>query len=135
MISWTAFSDELLKLGGISTPSAVRAAVEKFCKERGLDPKKAMLVGGASMFMHGLRPEINDVDMYHPQMTRMEKGYVDGFEIDAGDARNLTPGMLRYEVKHGVRVQTLPALLEFYKSLNREKDQPRIALLRERLGS
>jgi hypothetical protein len=111
----------------------LHAAVKAFCEGEGLDPSKAIVGAGAAMFLHGLREEINDVDLFHPDLvgTPHRKVWYEGFEFDFGGFA-LPPEMTEYVEIEGLRVSSLEALLAFYRHLNREKDQTSIALL-ERL--
>jgi hypothetical protein len=113
--------------------SQIAAAVNTFCAQQGVDPKKAILIAGAAMHVHSLRPEVNDVDMLHPDLPGFVKGQVDGFEMDAGPGIRLPTEAMEFIVIGGLRVQTLPAMLVFYEHLSRPKDQSRIEALRELL--
>ena len=77
-----------------------------------------MLIAGAA---HGLKPIMNDVDAIIPGKPDISEGYVNGLELDIGGGPDFTAEMLEYEVKDGVRYQSLSAILAFYKMLNREK--------------
>jgi hypothetical protein len=113
------------------TEARVRAAVRDFSKARNADPKKSVLIGGAAMYMHGLRDDLNDIDFHNSDLTDFEKTVHRGFELDAGPGSHL-PGRAGESTKiRGVRVQTLEGLLDFYQDMNRPKDQPRIARLKE----
>lgn len=113
------------------TPSAseIKEALNIFGKEQGLDSDKAMLIAGAALYMHGLKPVMNDIDAIIPGKPDISEGYVNGLELDIGGGPDFTPEMLDYEVKDGVRYQSLPAILAFYRMLNREKDQVWISKL------
>ena len=119
------------------TPSAseIREALDIFGKEQGLDSDKAMLIAGAALYMHGLKPIMNDIDAVLPGMKGITEGYVNGLELDIGGGPDFTPEMLDYEVKEDVRYQSLPAILAFYKMLNREKDQVWIGKLSSMIES
>lgn len=126
---YAAFFSELGKMANAQIINAVHA----FCKAHKLDPSKAILVAGAAMHVHGLRPEINDIDMLHPDLPKFIKEHHGGFEIDAGPGGDLPAAAKQSVVVNGLRVQTLPAVLAFYQRLNRPKDQPRIAGLKKHL--
>ena len=113
------------------TPNAdeIREALDIFGEAQGLESDRAMLIAGAALYMHGLKPIMNDIDAIIPGMQKITEGYVNGLELDIGGGPDFTPEMLEYEVKDGVRYQTLPAILAFYKMLNREKDQVWISKL------
>ena len=113
------------------TPNAdeIREALDIFGEAQGLESDRAMLIAGAALYMHGLKPIMNDIDAVLPGMEGITEGYVNGLELDIGGGPDFTPEMLEYEVKDGVRYQTLPAILAFYKMLNREKDQVWISKL------
>jgi len=113
------------------TEKQIRAAVKDFSRAHGIDPKKSVLIGGAAMYVHGLRDDINDVDFLNPDLPDFTKSVHRGFELDAGPGSHM-PGRAGESVKiRGMQVQSLPGLLDFYQSLNRPKDQPRIARLKE----
>ena len=105
------------------TPKEIREALDIFGEQEGLDANKAMLIAGAALYMHGLKPIMNDVDAIIPGKPDISEGYVNGLELDIGGGPDFTAEMLDYKVKEGVRYQSLPAILAFYKMLNREKDQ------------
>ena len=107
----------------------VARAVMNYLQRQNLDPDKAVVGAGAAMRMQGLRPDVNDIDLFHPDLPGMVKDEQDGFEIDAGPAKDLPPETLRTVRSHGVNVQSPEALLSFYRHLNRPKDQPRIQML------
>lgn len=111
------------------TPSEIKEALDIFGKQQGLDASNAMLIAGAALYMHGLKPVMNDVDAIIPGKSDISEGYVNGLELDIGGGPDFTPEMLEYEVKDGVRYQSLPAILAFYRMLNREKDQVWISKL------
>ena len=108
-------------------------AVKTFCEGEGLDPSEAIVGAGAAMHLHGLREEVNDIDLFHPALvgTPHRKVWCEGFEFDFGGFA-LPPEMLEFVEIGGLRVSSLKALLAFYRRLNRKKDQTSIALL-ERL--
>jgi hypothetical protein len=113
------------------TEKQVRAAVKDFSRAHAVDPKKSVLIGGAAMYMHGLREDLNDIDVIHPDLPEFSKSTHRGLELDAGPGSHM-PGRAGESVKiRGFRVQSLPGLLDFYQDLNRPKDQPRIARLKE----
>jgi hypothetical protein len=129
---YPAFADELTKIAAGNIAQAVQA----FCKDHKLDPTKAVLMGGAAMHVHGMRQDINDIDMFHPDLRSFTKGHYGGFEVDAGPVDHLPPKSRDSVMVSGLRVQSLPALLDFYQHaprMNRPKDQPHIAALHARL--
>ena len=108
-------------------------AIRVFCAMEGIDPELAVVAAGGAMWKHGLRKEVNDIDLLHPQMAGRPNRHVwiGGWEVDSGGFP--LPGeCLDSVVIDGIRVQSPAALLAFYRRLNREKDQTSIALL-ERL--
>lgn len=127
---YSAFFNELEKIAR----APIARAVEAFCKAHKLDPSKAIIVAGAAMHLHGLRPEVNDIDLLHPDLPAFIKEHHGGFEIDAGPGGDLPASARQSEIIGGLRVQTLPAILAFYQRLNRPKDQQRIAFLKGKLG-
>ena len=118
------------------TPTAteIREALDIFGEQQGLDANKAMLIAGAALYMHGLKPIMNDVDAIIPGKPDISEGYVNGLELDIGGGPDFTAEMLDYEVKEGVRYHSLSAILAFYKMLNREKDQVWIEKLSKMLN-
>jgi len=95
---------------------------------------------GSAMWLHGLRSDTRDIDLYLPTMGRFHMESVhDGIEIDAHNSWELSEGLTeRVErgatVIAGLRVMGLAELLETYRVLNRPKDQASIALLEKRLS-
>ena len=117
------------------TPKEIREALDIFGEQEGLDANKAMLIAGAALYMHGLKPIMNDVDAIIPGKPDISEGYVNGLELDIGGGPDFTAEMLDYKVKEGVRYQSLSAILAFYKMLNREKDQVWIEKLSKTLNN
>ena len=110
----------------------LRDAVISFCVGEGIDPSEAIVGAGAAMHLHGLREEVNDIDLFHPALvgTPHRKVWCGGYEFDFGGFA-LPPKMLGYVEIGGLRVSSLSSLLAFYRYLNREKDQASIALLEQ----
>ena len=113
------------------TPTEISEALKIFGEQEGLNGNEAILIAGAALYMHGLRDEMNDIDAILPGMEEIKDGYVNGLELDIGGGPDMTEEMFEYQEKDGVRFQTLPAVLAFYKKMNREKDQEKIRELSE----
>lgn len=105
-------------------------AVRAFCAAEGIDPAAAVVAAGGAMWKHGLREEVNDIDLLHPQMAGRPNRHVwvGGWEVDSGGFA-LPSECMDSVVIDGVRVQSPKALLAFYRRLDREKDQRWIRIL------
>lgn len=115
------------------TQRAMKRALNRFAREQGVDPKKAMLVAGGAAYLHGFRDDVNDIDFFHPDLTGFVKKQQGRFEMDGGPARDLPEEAKQWQRIGGMRVQTPEAMLAFYKRLNRPKDQEKIKSLSGRL--
>jgi superfamily II DNA or RNA helicase len=115
------------------TRRAMKRALNRFAREQGVDPKKAMLVAGGAAYLHGFRDDVNDIDFFHPDLTGFVKKQQGRFEMDGGPARDLPEEAKQWQRIGGMRVQTPEAMLAFYKRLNRPKDQEKIKSLSSRL--
>ena len=111
----------------------IKTALWNFCKKRKLDPKKAILIAGGALYLHGLKDSMNDIDAVIPEIPKIYEGYEGIFEMDIGSGENLSPEMLDYVTKNGLRVQSKKGALAFYKFMNRPKDQRWIKLLEKEL--
>jgi len=109
--------------------SDIKSALDGYCKKLGLDPKKAYIVAGGAMYIHGLRDTMNDIDFIHEDLKKFTKANYGMFEMDGGPGSNMSMASKRSKIIKGVRVQTPEAILSFYKGLNRPKDQEKIVLM------
>lgn len=136
--SRTVAAKQAQHVGGGVSPASIHTAVEQFCAKHGVNPREALLVGGSALYAHGIRTDINDVDLVHnglPGFIQEEHG---GLLIDGGPGGHLSPRMLDATMVRGLRVQTLPALLDFYKHaprMNRPKDQRWIQALEQAISA
>ena len=120
-----------------SRAKEIRKALSEFEKKRKIGRGKSMVVGGAALHLHGLRPEVEDLDVVHPDLPSFERGPYGNFEVDAGPGGHLSEHSLRSERLHGVQTQTLSSLLDFYQNaprMNRPKDQVWIELLKKKIA-
>jgi len=116
----------------------IRRAVNEFEKKHKIARGKSLVLAGAALHLHGLRPDINDVDIVHPDLTAYTKGMYANLEVDAGPGDHISERSLQSEKLHGVQVPTLDALLDFYQNnprMNRPKDQVWIELLKKKMQS
>lgn len=95
---------------------------------------------GSAMWLHGLRSDTRDIDLYLPTMGEFHVESIHGgIEVDAHNTWELSEGLserveLGATTIAGLRVMSLAELLETYRVLNRPKDQASIALLEKRLS-
>lgn len=118
----------------------MKSTISAFMVEHGLSG--VPIVGaGSAMWLHGLRSDTRDIDLYLPNMGEFHVESVhNGIEVDAHNSWELSEGLSERVVKGatviaGLRVMGLAELLETYRVLNRPKDQSSIALLEKRLQS
>lgn len=90
---------------------------------------------GSAMWLHGLRENTRDIDLYLPTMDKFHvESRHNGIVVDAHNNWEIVPG-LSERVERGVvtiqglRVMGLVELLETYRALNRPKDQTSIEVL------
>ena len=129
------FLSELQKIATdrAATAKEVKAILHGYLKSQKLDPNKAVLLAGGSMYFHGMKDHITDIDFLHPDLPAMFKKQVGKYELDGGPGAGASPAVWESEEKYGLRIQTPRALLAFYKMLNRPKDQEKIKFLEARL--
>jgi len=95
---------------------------------------------GSAMWLHGLRPNTRDIDLYLPTMDRFHMESVhNGIEVDAHNSWELVEGLSERVVERsktieGLQVMGVRELLETYQALNRPKDQDSISLLAALMG-
>lgn len=111
----------------------IHLALDLFLTPMGLDPGQSILVAGAAAYMHGLREDLNDIDFFHLGLRGMVEGTEGPYALDGGPAVGMSQRCLDYAVIDNLRVQTIPAMLAFYQTLNRPKDQQKIRDLERRL--
>jgi len=109
----------------------VQRALHQFAKRKGVDHNDAIIIGGGALYLHGVRPHMSDVDAIVPGLPKMMKGRQNGFDMDVGPGGDLPREALDYVEMGGLKVQSLPAALAFYKTLNRPKDQQWIQKLED----
>ena len=125
------------------TVGAMRQAITDFKAQHKLegDPIAA---AGTSMYLHGLRPDVRDVDLYMPGLPKPHlMSEHEGYEVDAHDSWDLKdhgakPGLTKRVEQgavplHGMQAMAPAQLLETYQTLNRPKDQASIKLLQEHM--
>ena len=110
----------------------VQRALHQFAKRKGVDHNDAVVIAGGALYLHGIRPHMNDVDAIIPGLSKKVKGRQNGFDMDVGPGGDLPKEALDYVEMGGLKVQSLPAALAFYKTLNRPKDQQWIQKLENR---
>ncbi len=123
----------------------MKKVIAAFMAEHGLaslpiaGPNGPIVGAGSAMWLHGLRSNIRDIDLYLPAMTEFHVESVhNGVEVDAYNEWELSPGLSNRVVVGavvivGLRVMGLAELLDTYRALNRPKDQASIRLL-EKFG-
>ena len=116
-----------------ATAKEVKKILHGYLKSKKLDPEKAVLLAGGSMYFHGMKDHISDIDFLHPDLPEMFKKKMGKYELDGGPGKDANPAVWESQKKHGLKIQTPKALLAFYKMLNRPKDQEKIKFLEERL--
>lgn len=112
----------------------IKRALTAELSKRGLDSADATLLAGSALYFHGLRDRVADIDFVHPKLKKFVAVNSDGYDLDGGPGGDLPAKALKFEIKHGLRMQTKPALLSFYKTLNRPKDQEKIEQLTRLCG-
>jgi hypothetical protein len=116
-----------------ATAKEVKKILHGYLKSKKLDPEKAVLLAGGSMYFHGMKDHITDIDFLHPDLPEMFKKKMGKYELDGGPGKDANPKVWESQKKHGLKIQTPEALLAFYKMLNRPKDQEKIKFLEARL--
>ena len=120
----------------------VKKSVESFLVSKGL-PKDTpyALLAGASMYFHGLRPELKDADIVVQGLGNQKFNEVHGkYEVDGGgNIDDLGHGLTDYTLRtrhqdHGVQFASLPATLAFKKALNRDKDRADIVAIEQHIN-
>ena len=111
----------------------VMKAIASFSKQRNIDPEKALLLAGGSMYFRGLKDEMNDIDFPHPGLKDFTKQTIGKYELDGGPG-GMPADAYASDKVYGLNVQKPEAILAFYKFLNRPKDQQKIQLLNSLLN-
>lgn len=111
----------------------VMKAIASFSKQRNIDPEKALLLAGGSMYFRGLKDEMNDIDFTHPGLKDFTKQTIGKYELDGGPG-GMPADAYASDKVYGLNVQKPEAILAFYKFLNRPKDQQKIQLLNSLLN-
>lgn len=111
----------------------VLEAITSFSNEHKIDPTKALLLAGSSMYFHGYKDELNDIDFTHPDLTEFIKQRVGNYDIDAGPGKMPSNAYTSVNM-YGLNMQTPEAMLAFYQFLNRPKDQAKIKMLSDLLN-
>lgn len=134
-MSFTAITDCFQKVAAsrAATAKEVKKILHGYLKSKKLDPEKAVLLAGGSMYFHGMKDHISDIDFLHPDLPEMFKKNMGKYELDGGPGKDANPEVWESQKKHGLKIQTPKALLAFYKMLNRPKDQEKIKFLQSRL--
>ncbi len=115
------------------TAEDVKEAIRQYSIEKNIDPNKALILAGGSLYFNGLKKTFSDIDFVHPDLTKFEKKIINGYELDAGPGGEIVEAARISHRKHGLNVQTPDAILAFYKQMNRPKDQEKIQLLQNHL--
>lgn len=110
-------------------PASIKSALESFSARLGVRGGDAIVIAGAAAYLRGLRDTLTDIDFINPALPYFVKGTEAGFEMDGGPGVDLPPEALGYSLLHGMKVQTLPAMICFYDALNRPKDKEKIQML------
>ena len=117
-----------------SLDPSIKQAITNFVNKYNLDPAKTVIISGGAMYAHGLRDKINDIDLMHPDLPDFFIEQEGGYEMDVGPGGDIPEDAYESELIDGVNVQTLPAMLKFYKAMNRPKDRKCIQMLEKLLA-
>ena len=101
---------------------------------------KPVILAGAAMVLHGLKPETRDIDLYVPHevykrlsfFSRKDKnGVIQLGFLEIGSSVNGWEMDPSYDVVDGLHVHTLEGIIQFKRKLGREKDFYDIKIIEE----
>jgi hypothetical protein len=106
----------------------VKTRLDAFMKKNKLKGD-AVVLAGTSMYLHGLRPTLRDIDVHIPALKGFKSETHRGIEVDAG-GRGPKRWVRNAVDIGGVQAQSIPDLIAFKKKMGRPKDLKDIKILK-----